>query len=914
MKIVYKSHFHRFLLLLSILAITVHADAQQFQAVTPKDNFTHFSAERTYADRAKLTALTPVQYRNNPDFGKRFTDSAQWYEQIDKRTLKTRTYSGLGNEIITENAYDNINYVDANGWMRAVDTKLKPYLNGWSAQQQEMPVYLYPDASTALSIGDNELMVFNKNVKFNHVGISATNYTVGDNGMSIKNAATNTDKIIRFGRGSIETDYSIKQPIKLNGDLIISEDIVLPAGYIISENTNKEFDADTKGMVVLDANGKEVAELKAPLCYDNHHKSSITGLYNIQTQAGGYKLEIQVSASWLNDPARQYPVTIDPLVVGKHVYWTSPAKIPSCLAPSYGSGTLTATVPGDITITHCIIEGSWYSPVIAKKHFSETFVSSCNSSYGPVTVNVDSPSANLPGLAYGRFDTYDPSFIHPITCCLPPQCTAQNFTVTMELTRDSGAVDGCDTSLYGWYDPVQANVYNYLGDSGTFEVFVAGRTVQDSTLTFTPTSVCANQCTVNMNVSVYYGVPPYTMTHPWAKKDTTFGKHLGCQTWSSRGTASLTLDIPNCPGPNCTPSTLDIPPPHIVDACGDSVKGLSFSIIGVNATPNVIATPVSKSICSGTNVDISLKSCEPGATFSWSGSDGTSGSGDTISDVSNNNTNSNIALNYTVTATGGGCTGNPFVFVDTITPFTVLISPSAATICDGSSVDITTSGDANTYSWSPSDGLSCTTCGNPVATPTVTTTYSVKGTNGGACSAKDSIDIVVNPIPTLTVSPTDTTIIVGQSVNLKAKSSGSVTWSPSTGLSSTTGDSIIATPTVTTTYTATVTLNSCTISEIVIIKVNASLYVPSGFTPNSGNENSKLYVLPELSVGLTLQEFRVYNRWGEEVFETKDITIPWDGTFNGKPQPMGTYVYYVQFLKEGQTQPIIIKGNVTLIR
>jgi gliding motility-associated-like protein len=69
-----------------------------------------------------------------------------------------------------------------------------------------------------------------------------------------------------------------------------------------------------------------------------------------------------------------------------------------------------------------------------------------------------------------------------------------------------------------------------------------------------------------------------------------------------------------------------------------------------------------------------------------------------------------------------------------------------------------------------------------------------------------------------------------------------------------------------------------------------------------------------LTAGLTLQKFSVYNRWGEEVFETSDIDAGWDGKYNGKPQPMGTYVYYVEFLKQGQTQSIVIKGDVTLIR
>ena len=87
--------------------------------------------------------------------------------------------------------------------------------------------------------------------------------------------------------------------------------------------------------------------------------------------------------------------------------------------------------------------------------------------------------------------------------------------------------------------------------------------------------------------------------------------------------------------------------------------------------------------------------------------------------------------------------------------------------------------------------------------------------------------------------------------------------------------------------------------------------VPSGFSPNGDGKNDYLHVL---NVGVaTLQEFRVYNRWGEMVYQTSDINDRgWDGTLNGKPQPVGTYVYYVEATCEGKS--ISLKGNVILLR
>jgi gliding motility-associated-like protein len=913
MKLFYKTSFCCFLLALIVILITERVDAQM-QSPVSKGNFTSFTPDKTYANIAKLTALTPLKYRNHPDFGKRVNDSTEWYEQINKRSLKTRTFIGPDNEIITENAYDNINYVDENGWMRAADTKLKPSYNGWSSEQQEIPVYLYTDASTALSLGNKELMIFNKNVHFNQEDISVNNnYTVGDNGMYIKDIVPNADKIIRCGRGGVETDYTIKQPIKLNGDLVISEDIILPAGYTISENAD-EADENGVGLVVLAPDGKPAAEIRSPRCYDNNYSSSITGVYHFQKRTGGYKLEIEVPSSWLNDSSRQYPVTIDPLVQGTTVAWTSTAKIPSCLTPSYGSATLVDTVPAGITITHFYVSGSWYAFSIAEDLFKETFVTSCGSfgTYVPSTA----PGANLPGIASGQFDMST-----PLTCCIKPSCSAQTFSLTMELTRDSAGT-GCDSTQYGWYDPFWANYYK--ADNAIFEAYVVGRTVQDSTLSVTPNPICANQCSVTLNALVHFGVPPYTLKYKgkdtvWAIDSISFGavtEITGCNV--VKGIGKLALNILNCPRPSCKPdTTYSVPAPNISDACGNVVGGLSPIALPVKEVPDVTANP--ETVCSGANVNLALSSsCLSGVTYKWTGSNDSSGSGNPINDVVNNNGTTNETINYAVTPTGNGCAGDATVLPVTVTPFTVTITPSNPILCKGSSVTLTVTGDANQYSWSPATGLSCTTCADPVANDTVAHIYKVTGTeNGTSCTAFDEVLVGVYPAPTDTASPTDTIIYVGQKIKLFARSNGTITWSPSTGLSATTGDSVIAAPITTTTYIATATIpgDSCLVLTDLIIKVYATLIVPSAFTPNSGDENSRLHVLPNMGIGLRLQEFRVYNRWGQMVYETNSINDPgWDGTFNGKPEPMGTYVYYAEFYKEGQTQLFTTKGDVILLR
>ncbi len=817
--------------------------------------------------------------------------------------LKPALTGGTGNEIIIEKGYDNLNYTDANGWMRAVDTKLKPSADGWSAEQQEIPVYLYHDGSTALSLGGGALMTFNKNVQFNGQGISINNYTAGDNGMYIKNVAPNTDKIIRFGRGRVETDYRINQPVKLNGDLIISEDISLPAGYTISENTNYDPETDAPGsFIVTGTNGKTVAELKSPLCYDSR-KNSILGSYHIQKQAGGYRLEVAVPAAWINDPLRQYPVTIDPVVNGPLATYSG-GIIPSCVYPQFDTASIVVTIPGKITITNFFVQGEYYTPVLDIKYGFLSFQTSCLIS--PIIypgADVQNGDTDLPGWVYAPLAENDLDAFSNATCCYQPSCSPQTFRLIMGIARDTIDTAGCN-ARYFYYDPSNT-------DGEPFEAYIVGHTVESSYSV--PSPICANQCTLTMADSVHYGVPPYTITHPWMSDTITIGSYSTNDCTSKAG-VKLNLTIPNCPGPSCIASSLTIPPPRIVDACGDTVALLSKTIT-VNAVPVDTVTPDSQSVCSGTPISFSLSSCVAGATYAWTNSEGGSGSGNPLTNTPNNNTSNAIVVQYFVTATANGCTGPPTIAPVAVTPFTVTVSPDSASICEGNSVDITTSGEATVYSWMPASGLNCTTCSNPQATPSISTTYTVKGTNGGACSATDSIVILVGPKPTLTVSK-DTTIILGHSTHLYATTGDSVkvTWSPSTGLSSTTGDTVLASPSTTTTYTVSATDGPCTITAEVVVIVEATFVVPSAFTPNSGNSNSRLYVLPNLITGLTLQQFRVYNRWGQMVFETSDITDGWDGTFNGKPQPMGTYVYYVQYLKEGQATSTIAKGNVTLIR
>ena len=86
--------------------------------------------------------------------------------------------------------------------------------------------------------------------------------------------------------------------------------------------------------------------------------------------------------------------------------------------------------------------------------------------------------------------------------------------------------------------------------------------------------------------------------------------------------------------------------------------------------------------------------------------------------------------------------------------------------------------------------------------------------------------------------------------------------------------------------------------------------VPSGFTPNSDGWNDFLRPLSNEPITFTLM---VFNRWGEKIFEG-DRMPGWDGTYKREPQPMGTYVYVIEYRRLLNNTKGYLTGNVTLIR
>jgi gliding motility-associated-like protein len=105
----------------------------------------------------------------------------------------------------------------------------------------------------------------------------------------------------------------------------------------------------------------------------------------------------------------------------------------------------------------------------------------------------------------------------------------------------------------------------------------------------------------------------------------------------------------------------------------------------------------------------------------------------------------------------------------------------------------------------------------------------------------------------------------------------------------------------------------CVGSDTVFVKVydGPAYYVPNAFSPNGDGLNDVFRPVP---VGMTTTEFfRVFNRFGDIIFETNKWLRGWDGTYLGRTQPTGTYVWVVKG-KDRNGKTVEAKGTVVLIR
>jgi gliding motility-associated-like protein len=278
---------------------------------------------------------------------------------------------------------------------------------------------------------------------------------------------------------------------------------------------------------------------------------------------------------------------------------------------------------------------------------------------------------------------------------------------------------------------------------------------------------------------------------------------------------------------------------------------------------------------------------------------------------------------YSVYAEFNGCGATGSVSVSIIRDtFELEVPFTDTTICFGDAIDLFVSGgDASQYMWSPDIDLDCNDCPDPVASPADTTELLISGTvDGCPAFATMVINVPAPPLLELFTEPADTSLFSGDILEVFAETTPfqpeALSWTLN-GEDVAEGTDLVEllmTFIGLNTVAATITdQNGCQISAYYNVDVLApQIRVPDIFTPNGDNTNDEF--LPVYTGNYQNYHLRIYNRWGELVFESFDLETGWDGTVNGKPAPQDVYAVMIEIEQPDGTALPPFQQELTLVR
>ncbi|MBL0334782.1 MAG: gliding motility-associated C-terminal domain-containing protein [Chitinophagaceae bacterium] len=273
---------------------------------------------------------------------------------------------------------------------------------------------------------------------------------------------------------------------------------------------------------------------------------------------------------------------------------------------------------------------------------------------------------------------------------------------------------------------------------------------------------------------------------------------------------------------------------------------------------------------------------------------------------------------FTITAFIGNCSATDQLTVITV-PYPVANAGEPPVICYNTSTQLHASITGSSFNWTPTVYMNNPNVLNPVVSPPRTTSYilTVFDTLGCPKPGRDTILVTVNP-KVIANAGHDTTVVINQPLHLLGTGGVTYFWSPGTGLNNVNiynptgvyGPGIDSVK-----YKLLVTdAIGCSDSDYVVVRIfrtEPAIFIPTAFTPNGDGLNDIEMPIP---VGIDkLLYFRIYNRWGQEVFATSTIGQGWDGKINGRNQGSGVFVWVVNAV-DYLGRSYFRKGTVTLIR
>lgn len=494
------------------------------------------------------------------------------------------------------------------------------------------------------------------------------------------------------------------------------------------------------------------------------------------------------------------------LLIGQHVSAQTITSIsPQCVTAGGGDFTLTVTGTNYNGSSLIYVNGVERATIVNGNTLTTTIPASLIASFG--TLNIQASRGSNLSTAFSLYVLRAPgvtagSRCGPGTVNLSASGAPAGGNYRWYTAASGGSVIGTGATFTTPSISSTTTYYVAMVSPGPMGCEIASRAAVTATIntiptasitTTTPTTFCTGGSVTLTAVASPASPSSGNYTYQWRNNGTNIsGATSATYNATTAGNYSVVITNPqgNCPS---APS----------------------SAVTVTVNPRPAApTTTSAARCGSGSVTLTAAGAPAGGSYRWY----TTLTGGTAIDgatgATYNTPNLITTTNYYVAAVSAeGCEGTARTLVTaTINPDPTVKVNNPAPVCDGASVNLlsaaitsgSTSGLTYTY-WT--DAAATTELANPGAV-TVSGTYYIKGTTAAGCFDIKPVTVTIKPLPTITVTENQT-ICVGESVTLTATGAESYTWAPATGLSSTTGSSVSANPTQTTTYTVIGTTNGC---------------------------------------------------------------------------------------------------------
>ena len=654
-----------------IVAFTIDADSTMHEARSAdnkkmerkENNFTSFTvSKKEHLEEWKK--FNKPEYYSHSDFGidQPTAPCATCVEVLEKRTIDSKYYINYEkpSEFYIQKGIGEFFYKKDNEWV-TIDDKLKPVSDGlYQSNYYLEPVGIDVNTKQSYILTESGKVYFN-----NWQLLSETNgvetpldnanwsdYTVGDDGIYIKNIFKGIDAQMLIYRGAVKTNFVMKKNEYGDYGNLIFRDTYNAGKTTTVKYIEDENKTDGVGALFVSSGDKTLLQVKEAVMYPK-------GATKDKGQLAAYKLnrnstDILVPYSWIKEYINNYELIIDPLVSGSATL--AQAAIlgsmynASCTFTNFCSYNLTVAAPANATFTDVLWSFNYTAVAFTTCWLQD---GACRFTRGGcISPNVAGFYwyCNLTGA--GTCTGSNISIFSDVAACMPaPACAPQNVSFTMQFFRSCWGAAGCSNACIGAASP--------------WTMTIQGHTLEYSNvpipITISANPICQGQ-SVNVSTGGTYGVPGYT--YNWS---------LFPGGAPSAGTGAATaISFP-------TQGAYTIYT-FITDACGTTISTSVPLTVNQNVTTNA---NIDQTVCAGNSITLAGFVTGGAGTGTWSAPSGTFAPNATTLNATYTPTVASGTVTLTLTSLdpAGPCAATTDQMVVTVAPSVVPTFTAIGPLC-----------------------------------------------------------------------------------------------------------------------------------------------------------------------------------------------------------------------------------------